>query len=456
MALIQKYASWVLLPVAAILYYFFAFKIERTDHIFLFTGFGLLLLLSIGIYLRTRWQHWSLLFGIGLLFRLLFLFAQPHLSDDFYRFTWDGELIKDGYPVFGFVPSKFEKNVSHEDAPKYEGLLNAHSEAFPSGMNSKNYYSIYPAINQFIFYTAALMGQPNNGNLIVIRLWILLAEIISFFALRALLRNQQKEALLGIYWLHPLIIIELTGNLHLEALAIAFIVLAFYFALKNQMLATALSVALAIMTKLTPILLLGAFYKDRKFTQWFLLCAVSILLTIGLFRTVVDFETMGNFGGSVGLFFAWFNFNAGPYFLVRDVVLLISGVDISATISLVFPVVTVAIGAYIVFIKKTDAVTTLLLLFTTYFLFSPIVHPWYITVLIPLGILSQKIYPILWSCLIFGTYLAYGATFEHPLWWVHTEYTLVIVVLFLELRGTNTWIQKLQKNCFSVPKDLVK
>lgn len=445
MALISKYASWVLLPFLAAAYYFFAFHIERTDFNGLILSFSFLTIGSVFVFVYFRKKKWWVLFAIGLVFRLIFLVAPPHLSDDFYRFTWDGELQKDGYSAFEFLPSEYASNVRAEDSLKYSKLLNAHNEEFPSGMNSKNYYSIYPAVNQFVFYTAVRTGSPNQGNLVVIRIWILLAEVVSFFALRALLRAQEKELLLGLYWLHPLLIIELTGNLHMEALAITFILLAFYFALKNKLVATAFSIALGIMTKLTPLLLLGAFFKDRSFKQWILLCVISGLLAIGLFATIVDLETIANFKGSVGLYFAWFSFNAGPYYMIRDLAMVCGLGDISSVLSLYFPFITIAIGALIVFRWRQNPVVTLLLLFTTYFMLSPLVHPWYITVLVPLAILSQKIYPLVWSVLIFGTYMAYGESFEQPIWLVYIEYTCVIAILFLELRGTHPAIQKFQK-----------
>lgn len=456
MAVIRKYAFWVLLPILATAYYLFAFHIERSDFNALIWVFSILTLGGVIIYLQLRNKKWWILFAVGLFFRLIFLFAPTHLSDDFFRFTWDGELQKDGYSAFQFLPSEFASNVRAEDSLKYSKLLTASNEEFPKGMNSKNYFSIYPAVNQFVFYSAVCIGTPNQGNLVVIRIWILLAELVSFFALRALLRAQQKEPLLGLYWLHPLLIIELTGNLHLEALAITFILLALYFAVKNKFFATAASIALGIMTKLTPLLLLGAFFKDRNFKQWVALCALSGIFAIGLFATIVDLETLANFKGSVGLYFAWFSFNAGPYYILRDLAQLIGLGDISATLSLYFPFITIALGALIVFKWRHNVVVTLLLLFTVYFMLSPLVHPWYITVLIPLAVLSQKIYPLVWSLLIFGTYMAYGESFEHPLWWIYFEYLVVLGVLFLEFRKTSNAIHRLQKWCFCTGTEIVK
>ncbi|MDB3907167.1 hypothetical protein OAK35_00690 [Crocinitomicaceae bacterium] len=442
MALIRKYGFWMFAAVSAPLYLLFAQDLHRSEHLELLLTFATLVALWLLMH-RFIPKKWGWLFGIGLAFRLCFLFATPHLSDDYFRFMWDGELNKDGYEVFGFIPSQFNEHVSDEHAEKYQKMLKDSTAEFPSGMNSKNYYSIYPSVNQFVFQTSALGGDPKTTNLDILRLWILIAEIATFFLLKALLTAKNQSGWLSIYWLHPLIIIELSGNLHLEALAITFIVLALYLAHINHWIGAALAVALGVMTKLTPLLILGAFFKQLDWKRWIVQCTVAGIASIGLFAIYVNLETFANFKSSVGLFFAWFSFNAGIYYSIKELVLLISGADISAWISLFFPFISAGIMIWITFFKKADVATTALLLFTTYFLFTPILHPWYVTVLIPLAILSGKVYPLVWSVLIFGTYLAYGDSFKEPLWWIVIEFGTVIAFLFAEFKKTPNWSHKI-------------
>lgn len=442
MAIIRTYGSWVFVLVSVLFYFLFARDIQRTNHAELLLGFGVLVALWLLLHRFLSNSSWVLIFSVGIVFRLVFFLSAPHLSDDYFRFVWDGELSKDGYSAFEFIPSKFDHHVKEEHQEKYASMLEENSEEFPSGMNSKNYYSIYPTVNQFVFQTAAFDNDPYGFNLMTLRNWILLAEIISFFLLKSLLTAKNKSNWLSLYWLHPLVIIELTGNIHLEALAITFILLALFFAQKNKWVGAGIAVALGVMTKLTPLLLLGAFYRKLPFWRWILLCAATGFLSIALFAIYVDLETFLHFKESVGLFFAWFSFNSGLYYSVRDIALLFSGVDISSLICLVFPFISAAIMLRITFLGKADMVTTALLLFTTYFLFTPILHPWYITILIPLALLSRKIYPLVWSVLIFGTYIAYGAEFNEPFWWIYLEFSVVIFLMFSELRSTPNWVQK--------------
>ena len=448
MALIRTYGFWIFAMASALLYFLFAQEFQRTQHLELFISFATLVALWLIMH-RFAPKKWMWLFAAGLAFRLCFLFATPHLSDDYFRFLWDGELSKDGYEVFGFVPNDYDEHVSEEHQEKYRQMLQYQGTMeFPDGMNSKNYYSIYPTVNQFVFQTSAMGGNPERTNLDLLRLWILIAEIATFFLLKALLTSKNRSNWLSLYWLHPLIIIELTGNLHLEALAITFIVLALYLAHINHWIGAALVVSLGVMTKLTPLLMLGAFFKHLDWKRWLIHCTVAVAASIGLFAIYVDLGTFANFKASVGLFFAWFSFNTGIYYSLKELVLLISGADISAWISLFFPFISAGIMIWITFFKKADVATTALLLFTTYFLFTPILRPWYVTVLIPLAILSKKIYPLIWSVLIFGTYLAYGATFKEPLWWIIIEFSVVITFLFAEFKKEENWSHRIANRLY--------
>lgn len=449
MALIRTYGYWIFVFVAVLIYILFAYDFQRTEHLNILLSFGILTAVSLLLYKSLKKRSWVLLFAIGLGFRLTFLVATPRLSDDFFRFLWDGELNKDGYSAFAFVPSQYGDHVLPEHREKYAEMLEQGTSSFPEGMNSKNYYSIYPTVNQFVFFTSAFGNDPHGVNLILLRIWILIAEIASFFLLRSILQSKQRSYLAGLYWLHPLVITELTGNLHMEALAVTFVLLALYLARRNAILGTGMAIALGVMTKLTPLLMLGAMLKQFRWEKWLAICGVTGILSVGLFSLIVNLETFANFKESIGLFFAWFSFNSGVFYGLRDITLWISGENITAWLSLFFPFISAAIMFYWTFSDKRDMANTALLLFTTYFLFTPILHPWYITVLIPLALLSGMIYPLVWSVLIFGSYLAYGDSFQEPLWWIYIEFAVVISIMILELRKTPDWLRELREKLYA-------
>jgi hypothetical protein len=316
-------------------------------------------------------------------------------------------------------------------------------------MNSKIYYSIYPTVNQSIFFISSSAGSPNKGNVIAMRIFLLLAEIISFFVLKALLaQHNYSSSLLGLYWLNPLIIIEVVGNLHFDGLAITFILMALLYLKKAKTGKAALALALAINTKLNPLFFLGAAFNRMKFKRYVIFAAATSILTFVMLALILTPETFWNFKNSFGLFFAWFGFNAGPYYAIEEFGILLTGINFSDKISIVFPIITLILFATISLKSKKHTAHKLLLLYVAYFSFSPVVHPWYLTVLIPLGILSGKLYPILWSLLAFFSYSAYGESYGERLWIIFAEYVLVFALMYIEHKKIVPAIEKLKARLF--------
>ncbi len=138
---------------------------------------------------------------MGVFFRLLLLFAVPALSDDFYRFVWDGRLLINGINPYTILPADFVQSIDFQrvigDKIIFEKL------------NSPNYYTVYPPLNQLIFAASAALSQGSLfGNVIALRIFILLAEI----SLLLILMKKKYNDKFNLYAFNPLIIIELTGQ----------------------------------------------------------------------------------------------------------------------------------------------------------------------------------------------------------------------------------------------------
>ena len=106
MSFLNKYKDVLLILISTILYFLFAYFLERTAFnklIFLwFSLFGCFYLL-----IKNKQISFSTLVGISILFRLIFLFAIPNLSQDFYRFIWDGRMIFEGLNPYLSLPETY-------------------------------------------------------------------------------------------------------------------------------------------------------------------------------------------------------------------------------------------------------------------------------------------------------------------------------------------------------------
>ena len=263
-----------------ICYHFLLYQTFRQDFLtvlLLFTTVFIVYLLVIR-FTPTHLLSWVL--ALAIFIRLSLLLAVPELSDDFYRFIWDGLLLSKGESPFAEVPSKLMED------PLF-AAVSIHHQLF-EGMNSRDYFTIYPPVSQWIFFISAKLF-PNNllGNLVIMRSFIILAEFGSILLLIALLKkNKLPENQVLIYAWNPLVIIELTGNLHFEAIMIFFLLLAIYFLSKDRLIWSSVALAVSIATKLIPLIFLPLLMFRmhwRKVVVYWTICAVVVL---GLFLTI--------------------------------------------------------------------------------------------------------------------------------------------------------------------------
>lgn len=98
------------------------------------------------VFIRNTSRKWKMkeLILLGAIVRLALLFTEPNLSDDYFRYIWDGILVEYGVNPYLYLPSELISNPEFSHVPLSQELYN--------GFNSQHYYSVYPPVNQFIFF----------------------------------------------------------------------------------------------------------------------------------------------------------------------------------------------------------------------------------------------------------------------------------------------------------------
>jgi hypothetical protein len=430
-------------------YILFANYLQRSDGYSITISF-IVLFIVYWMAIRTdRNEEINFWISAAILFRLCFMVSIPSLSDDFYRFIWDGQLLSQGHHPFAHVPRYYiENDILTTDAQR---VLFNH-------LNSPDYFTIYPPINQFIFYLSVkISGNSILQSVVMMRIFIITAEVGSILIIKKLLQqyHQLKKNIL-VYALNPLVIIELTGNLHFEALMIFFLLLSFWLVTKSKLLASAVSFSLAICSKLLPIILLPLLLARlgwKKSLLYYLAVFITCLL---LFLPLLNTEIISGFRESIGYYFKKFEFNASIYYLVREWGFWNYGYNIIQTVGwklgawcaasiLLFTLFDAYLNKSIVNSQQPTAnsrqstvdrrlFTSCLFIFTIYFAFATVVHPWYISTLLAFSIFTRFRFVILWTGIIFLTYLGYTSTgFTENLWLTAFEYATVFGYLAYEL-----------------------
>jgi hypothetical protein len=404
----------------------------RSDFGQLLILFGLLSgLYLVALYRKVFDVGFPFIIGSAMLLRASLMFMTPNLTDDYFRFIWDGLLFSHGYNPYLILPSQFIHS-SHA----ITGITNS----LYAGLNSPDYYTVYPPVCQFIFgLSAKLAGGNILGNIIIARIVILLAEFGVIFLLHMLASKLTVSPnVVALYAFNPLVIIELTGNLHLEAVMLLFLVLAIYLLVMRKQLFAAVSFGLAVGVKLLPLIFLPLLIKRLGLTKSVIFCAIVGATLVVLFLPFYSLDLIPNFFSSLRLYFQTFEFNASLYYVIRCIGYQFAGYNIIATLGTALAIVAFITIVTIAVTEKTvtwlSLFQAMLMCLTAYFLLATTVHPWYITSLVLISMFTSYRYPIVWSVVIILSYAAYRTVpYSENLWLVAVEYIVVLSCMVYEL-----------------------
>jgi hypothetical protein len=363
---------------------------------------------------------------MGVFFRLLLLFAMPALSDDFYRFVWDGRLLANGINPYTILPANFINSIDYQNSIEYNLIF--------SKLNSPNYYTVYPPLNQLIFAASATLSKGSLfGNVIALRIFILLAEISLLFML---IQNKYSDKF-NLYSFNPLIIIELNGNLHFEGVVMCFLVLALSMGVKDRksLVFSSFLFACAVCIKMLPLIFIPLIIKQLGWKKGIFYTSMVGVFTVLFFLPFLDQMLIEKLFSSINLYFQKFEFNASIYYLIRAVGFKIFGYNIIGMAGKIMAFLTFS-GVLFISWKSKNLFVGSLAILTLYFAMATTVHPWYVTNLLVIAVFTSFRYPIVWSYTIFLSYATYQTNlYQENLWLVTLEYLLVLGMMIYELRN---------------------
>ncbi|MDB2385461.1 mannosyltransferase [Polaribacter sp.] len=450
MKFIAKYKAVFLITLSVILYFIFAYFLERTNFTLLFSLWSGLFV-CFYFLLKDNTIPLQTYVGLTILFRLIFLFTIPNLSQDFYRFIWDGRMMFQGFNPYLSLPETFiqQRNFPIHDAVNlYDGM----------GEMNGSHYTNYPPINQLCFFITAIFASKSIfGSVIVLRTIIILADIGILYFGKKLLEKLQLP-IKNIFWfvLNPFVIIELTGNLHFESVMLFFFIWALYQMHQKKWIIGGILLACSVSVKLIPLLFLPLFYQyflgnkfqfKKIFTALYIknsirfLAFIVIVLatTLALFLPFFSEELVQNYTNSVGLWFKNFEFNASFYYIFREIGYLFRGYNEIAVIGKILPILTILFLCIITLFRNNAStikmITAFLFGICFYYFFSTTVHPWYLATPLLLCVFTKYRFPIIWSFVIILSYQAYAnSPWQENLWFVFLEYIVVFAFLVYELK----------------------
>ena len=212
--------------------------------------FGLYLFALISILRkRSRVSSLGLILGFAIVFRITLLFMPQLLSSDIYRYIWDGRVQSAGINPYAFPPEA-------------EALSFLRDERIFPFINRQWAPTIYPPGAQILFAGIYRLFPDSIAGLKFIMLFCDLATIALIVQLLKRAGMDPNRVLL--YAWSPLVLFELAGSGHLEALMLPFVLLALLAQTKGRAVLAGGALGVATLIKLYPAILFPALYQRRE------------------------------------------------------------------------------------------------------------------------------------------------------------------------------------------------
>ena len=420
----MNWRGFYFLTIVGTIGYWILFNhIDRSNFGSLITIFVVTFFIYFQLIKASKPNLYWLLLPLGLFHATAFLNA-PHFSDDYWRFLWDGHLNARGISPYLYLP--------HEIV---NGQLNDSflSEIYPH-LNSPYYYSVYPPLNQILFWFTGTSTTIANG-VIVLKIIMLLGNALLFLALHLIIKKLKlNPAILFLVLLNPLLISETSGNLHFEVFTIALFLLGLYYWLENKWVYAGIFFAMAVSVKLIPLLFIPFLIQYVGLKKSTKLIIGFIFASIILALPFAGLEVMLHFSESINLYFQTFEFNPSLYTMVNKTSSLITGFNTIQFVGPAFGLLFLAGYIYILIKRKSSSMKSLINKFLwvviVFYLLSTIVHPWYIIYPMVIGILIGNSIGIVFSFLVLLSYCNYSGMNEWYLSLITViEYSLLFIYM---------------------------
>lgn len=431
---------------------------------------------------QIRWPH---LIATGIIVRVLFLAAEPLLSDDIFRYVWDGRVAAQGINPFLYPPDS-------------DALSHLRDASIWPHINHGSVSTIYPPGAQFIFHLNALLG----GGTHLLRAIFLVIEAVAIGSAGWILSRMSAgfdtarlKLAFSTYALCPLVFVETAWSGHLDVVAWMTLILALILMMrastKRALLLGGALFGASIATKLLgilaiPLILLGARSAHKPNFAAACIRRLSFLAVAAaiIAASYLPYMSAGPklFSG-FGTYASSWQSNAGPFRLGADlgeytllqrapeansdrltrsedkIILHFSRLDepakrlgftrmwqgqevpatsfaaeqVNHTLTKLVAAFLVGLAMLWAILVRRDLLAGTLLILLTLFFVAPVVHPWYVAWLLPFAALRRSPASLTFAPAVLLAYLAWiaarsGASWQVPAWALVLEFGAVGLV----------------------------
>jgi hypothetical protein len=292
--------------------------------------------------------------ALAVAFRITLLFSPPTLSDDIYRYLWDGRTQNAGINPYLYAPQ--DPAIAHL------------RDAYYAGINNRDISTIYPPLTQTLFRVVDGLWHSPYAMKILFTLCDLAVIILTLTLLR---RRRLPANRILIYAWNPLVLVECAGSGHNDTLALALMLAGLLAVCQGRAAVGMIGLALSFLAKFFAVVLIPAIYRHLGRLRPFLLIPVLIILFYlpyldagyQLFHGLLVYGDKWRFNESL------FSFALSMTGSLNQAKLII-GVVFSGLIVYLF-------------IRPPDLLRTGYIVTGAYILLTPTLQPWYLIWIVP-------------------------------------------------------------------------
>ena len=332
-----------------------------------FVGFGIAVWWNQNHPIPYLW-----LWLVPVAFRLVLLVTTPTLSDDVYRYVWDGHVTTSGINPYAYALDAVE--------------LDAISIPARELANNPGLSTPYLPVAQLTFAATSVLAPSSPLAMQIVMVGFDIAAAWMIVLLLRTAGRAHRSVLL--YLWNPLVIIEIAHGAHLDALMVFLALLAVYLTFRRTTTSGTAPVVLglATLTRFLPIFLLPVLWW-----RWTWSHRVVYAVTTGL--VLLAFARFGGWGlvgdASTGIFgsartYSGWVFNSAIYPWVAR---WLNGADPAAAARVIVggAMLATLLIVFVISRNRSEPVVLLRLMAVplgAYVLLTPILHPWYVIILI--------------------------------------------------------------------------
>ena len=349
-------------------------------------------------------------------------------DDDIWRYLWDGHVLARGENPYVLAPidpraDRFADpdTAAAGDPSQWPDIRdNINHPAIPT---------IYPPLAQGAFLIAHALAP---GSVLAMKAVVIVADLLAvLFVALALRATGRAPELCLLYAWNPLVIKVFAGSAHVDALLVAALAACAYFIAQRAAAAAGAAFGLAVLGKLSPLILLP--FVARR-VGWRGTAVAAAVVVAGY----LPFASAGSgLWQGLATFSAHWEFNAGLYAAIAALLAALSTAGPASARVVAGAAILLCLATLVLLDDGRDdtfaGIAALAL--GALLVFSPVVMPWYVTWILPLAAIANQRTWLWFSGLVCLAFLVMVDGRER-VWYRVVEYGVFAIIAWQAWRTT--------------------